>query len=359
MTDTHAAQSELTHATWLAWRLRTLETPMQGLLAAAGQLQDRLDDPMSLQLVREMETAARAMARLVGAQPESVDPPSAEPFTLPSLLAQAAAAFAALARARGLRLGWSVTPAAQGQVTGDPTLLLQVLFALLDDSIQHSRTGEIRIQAIRPGPPAPLERVAISISDTAPAEPCPILHEPDMLQTLVRLLGGTMMRQHHAERGRLCTLLLPLPAVADPARTAPPPGPESTRPALPRTKKPRRILLVDDYPPGLASLTEVLQLAGHEVLAARDGSTALALHATHRPDVVFMDLQMPNMDGLEATRLLRQAEQMYGLPRTPVYAMTAFSPNAVPVQLQEMEVDGCIAKPVDLDALLRLLQSLP
>ena len=358
MTDSHAAQSELTHATWLAWRLRTLKTPMQGFLAAVGQLQDRLDDPMSLQLVREMETAARAMARLVDAQPEIIDSPSVEPFTLPSLLAQVAAAFAALARARGLRLGWSVTPAAQGQVTGNPALLLQVLFALLDDSIRHARAGEIRIQAIRPGPPAPPERVAISISDTAPAEPCPLLPEPDMPQALVRLLGGSMMRQHHADRGRLCTILLPLPAGVDadsPPRAA---SPEAPRPVLPRTTKPRRILLVDDYPPGLASLTEVLQLAGHEVLAARDGPTALALHAAHRPDVVLMDLQMPNMDGLEATRLLRQAEQTRALPRTHVYAMTAFSPHAVPPQLREAEVDGCIAKPVDLDALLQLLHSL-
>lgn len=355
MTDDNAPWSDFSQAALTAWHTRVLAAPVHGLMAAANQLQGRLDDPLSLQLVREVEAAAHAMSRLL--EPMTTAGAPTESFTLPQLFSQAVASLSALARSRGVRLTWGVPPAAQGAVAGHPRLLLAVLFVLLDDALRQARGGDIRLQAMRPGAPTPADRMAISLSDTAPpSQPPP---HAAMLDAMVSHLGGTMLWQH-TEHGRTCTLLLPLPPAApEPVQGTPQRGTPDAPPSLPRTARSRCVLLVDDYSPGRTSLAEVLRLIGHEVVTAADGPAALALHAGQPFDVVLMDLQMPRMDGLETARRLRQAELQQHLPRVPIYAMTAFSPHAVPSQARQADFDGCIAKPVELEALLRLLDSLP
>ncbi|WP_162276066.1 response regulator [Roseimaritima ulvae] len=128
-------------------------------------------------------------------------------------------------------------------------------------------------------------------------------------------------------------------------------------PAKPPTEEPPpmpqgnlRILLVEDGVVNQRVATELLGLRGHRVTLAENGREAVEMWHPNRFDLVLMDLQMPEMDGFEATRAIRQREQQSNV-RTPIIAMTA---RVMPDDRRlcvEAGMDGYIAKPVDPDKL--------
>ena len=116
-----------------------------------------------------------------------------------------------------------------------------------------------------------------------------------------------------------------------------------------------RILVVDDLPDAAASLAMVCQLYGAEVAVAPDGMQALAMGETFRPDVVLMDISMPNMNGYEAGRRLRA--QPWGTS-VVLIALTGWGrPEDVDAALGA-GFDGHLLKPVEADALIRLITEL-
>ena len=110
-----------------------------------------------------------------------------------------------------------------------------------------------------------------------------------------------------------------------------------------------RILLADDQPLIRAGLTMVvadlpdLDVAGE----AADGAEAVRLAAQLDPDVVLMDIRMPGMDGIEATRAIRAGEARSGRERTPIVALTADALEAGKRSCREAGMDGFLTKPVD------------
>ena len=116
-----------------------------------------------------------------------------------------------------------------------------------------------------------------------------------------------------------------------------------------------RILVVDDLSDAAASLAMVCQLYGAEVAVARDGIQALATGETFRPDVVLMDISMPNMNGYEAARRLRA--QPWG-KSVVLIALTGWGrPEDVDAALGA-GFDGHLLKPVEADALIRVITEL-
>src|SRR5687768_471100 len=84
-----------------------------------------------------------------------------------------------------------------------------------------------------------------------------------------------------------------------------------------------RILLAEDNAFNEAVATSVLRRQGYEVVVARDGRQAVELASSHSFDLVLMDVQMPLLNGLQATAAIRQRAQVDGAPRVPIVAMTA------------------------------------
>ena len=117
-----------------------------------------------------------------------------------------------------------------------------------------------------------------------------------------------------------------------------------------------RVVLCDDHGVVLAGLDRLLAtFDGIEVVAtAADGAAAIAAVAVHRPDVVLMDLQMPNLDGLEATRRIRNR----GGERVPVIAMTANAMQGDRERCMEAGMDDYVSKPITPDALRLALKRL-
>jgi CheY-like chemotaxis protein len=131
-------------------------------------------------------------------------------------------------------------------------------------------------------------------------------------------------------------------------------SPLITRHHLRRRRRPLRVLLVEDNPVNQEHAAAVLQKAGHTVLVVEDGMRALEALAMYHFDVVLMDVQMPEMDGFEATAKLRQAEAASG-GHVPVIAMTAYATDTDRQKCLEAGMDGYVSKPIDMGAMLEML----
>jgi CheY-like chemotaxis protein len=106
------------------------------------------------------------------------------------------------------------------------------------------------------------------------------------------------------------------------------------------------VLIVDDSPVNLRVACGVLRRRGHDVTTAEDAHAALEILARERFDVVLMDVQMPGMNGLEATAEIRRREG--GSPRrTPIVAVTAHAMVGDRERCLEAGMDGYVAKPID------------
>jgi two-component system cell cycle response regulator DivK len=104
-----------------------------------------------------------------------------------------------------------------------------------------------------------------------------------------------------------------------------------------------KVLIIEDNPANMTLATFLSQSAGHSVLGARDAETGLTLARDEQPDLVLMDIQLPGMDGLEATALLKSDEATREIP---VVALTALAMKGDEERIRAAGCDGYIAKPL-------------
>ena len=116
----------------------------------------------------------------------------------------------------------------------------------------------------------------------------------------------------------------------------------------------RRILIVDDHADGAASLEALLRMLGHEVRQARDGIEAIEVTRVFEPDVIFMDIGMPRLNGFDAARRIRELTLA---TRPSIVALTGWGQEADRKRSEQAGIDGHLVKPVELAALHRVLDS--
>jgi two-component system cell cycle response regulator DivK len=104
-----------------------------------------------------------------------------------------------------------------------------------------------------------------------------------------------------------------------------------------------RILIIEDNPANMRMAEFLVQSAGHSVLCAKDAEGGLALARADKPDLILMDIQLPGMDGLEATTLLKRDPATRSIP---VIALTALAMNGDEERIRAAGCDGYIAKPM-------------
>ena len=117
----------------------------------------------------------------------------------------------------------------------------------------------------------------------------------------------------------------------------------------------RRVLLVEDDETNAEIASILLGQLELEVTRVANGALAVAALRSDRYDLVFMDCQMPVMDGLDATRLVRRAEKAANEPHTPVVALTAHSFEGYREQCLAAGMDDFMSKPVSTQAFVRIL----
>ena len=114
-----------------------------------------------------------------------------------------------------------------------------------------------------------------------------------------------------------------------------------------------RVLLVEDDPSNRIPTQKLLEQAGHEVALAENGRQALELLAENDFDCVLMDIQMPVMDGIEATRIIRESEALGPKRNIPIIALTAYAMEGDREKFLAAGMNGYVAKPVEIDSLLQ------
>jgi CheY-like chemotaxis protein len=144
-----------------------------------------------------------------------------------------------------------------------------------------------------------------------------------------------------------------VPAEVEGLESAPP----TTPAAAPARRAPLKILLAEDNPVNQRLAVRLLEKQGHTVLVAANGRQALALLEQHAVDLVLMDVQMPDMDGLEATAAIRQKEKSNG-DHLPIVAMTAHAMQGDRERCLGAGMDGYLAKPVQPSELYGVIESL-
>ncbi|MDB6104155.1 MAG: bvgS 1 [Gammaproteobacteria bacterium] len=250
-------------------------------------------------------------------------------------------------------------------VDGDPVRLAQILTNLLSNCAKFTEPGgTISLTLERDGDDA-----VISVSDTGIGIPPDYLEDVfemfsqvrvhqarsrgglgiglALVRRLVKMHGGSVSA-HSLGIGTGSTFTLRLPAIASPESVT-----SASAAAEPATAikggKARRILVVDDNDDAAALLAVLLQLEGHEVQTAADGGEAVDRAESFRPEVVLMDLEMPGIDGLEASRRIRA--RPWG-STILIAALTGWGQDADRRRAQEAGVDLHFVKPVDTTALL-------
>ena len=116
----------------------------------------------------------------------------------------------------------------------------------------------------------------------------------------------------------------------------------------------KRILVIEDQEDNRAILRDLLSAAGFTVLEAVNGSAGVAMAATERPDLILMDIQMPVMDGYEATRRIKADASVKAIP---IIAVTSYALSGDEAKTREAGCDGYIAKPYSPREMLRMIRS--
>jgi two-component system cell cycle response regulator DivK len=116
----------------------------------------------------------------------------------------------------------------------------------------------------------------------------------------------------------------------------------------------KTILIVEDEPRNLKLLRDLLQRFGYEILEATDGEQGVKSAGEKMPDLILMDIMMPKMDGLEATRIIKADIKTKHIP---VIALTSYAMKGDREKTIEAGCDGYIAKPIDIKEVLKTIET--
>jgi two-component system cell cycle response regulator DivK len=122
---------------------------------------------------------------------------------------------------------------------------------------------------------------------------------------------------------------------------------------MPRQK--RLFLLVEDFEDSRFMMRQLLEMAGYNVVEATDGEQAIELAVTEQPELILMDLSLPKLDGLAATRRIRQQQ---GMSEVPIVAVSAHDSPGLRTEALAAGCDEYVTKPIDFDQLSSLLNRL-
>jgi signal transduction histidine kinase/CheY-like chemotaxis protein len=268
---------------------------------------------------------------------------------------------------KGLAMVCRIDPAAERAVHGDPFRLRQVLLNLLGNAVKFTERGRVQLRA-EPDP-ADTALVRIEVEDTGIGMSKQTLDRlfqkfAQADSSISRRFGGTglglaisreltelMHGQLTAEStegvGSLFRVLLPLPSPVGEAAS----GETRGEPVLP--PRSLHILVADDNPINQRLLTGLLEGAGHRVTVAVNGRRAVEAVLQGQIDIVLMDVQMPVMDGVQATNHIRALPP----PRRdiPIIALTADALQGAAERYRAAGMDGYLSKPLSAQALFRTL----
>ncbi|WP_122465462.1 ATP-binding protein [Brevundimonas lutea] len=363
---------------FLANMSHEIRTPLNGVIGIVDALARTALSPEQAEMVGLIRDSGVTLERLVS---DILDVSKIEagelaleirPFDLDAALGPVVDLMRARAEDKGLRFRVERDPDARGLFQGDSTRIRQVVGNLLSNAVKFTETGgvTVRIGLVEIGDEPPTLR--LEIQDTGvgfKAGDAERLFDRfsqadgtitrrfggtglglSICRSLTEMMGGEIWAASMPGAGSRFTVVLPLPRAEDldayDAR-------DTRRPDAPAAE-PRalRVLLAEDHPTNQRVVQLILASQGVEVVTVADGAQALEAFQTDTFDLVLMDMQMPVMDGLAATRAIREHERTSGRAPTPLIMLSA---NAMAEHRDDALAAGAdlhVPKPITAASLL-------
>jgi PAS domain S-box-containing protein len=360
---------------FLAMMSHEIRTPLNGVLGmaqamAAGELSDV--QRARLRVIQESGQILMAILNDVldiskieagQLQVEAVD------FDLGQILRGAQASFTTSANEKGLSLMFEVDEA-KGIYRGDPTRVRQIVYNLLSNALKFTSQGHIAVAAARSATGLRLQvsDTGIGMSKATLAKLFTKFSQADAATTrqfggtglglaicseLATLLGGAIGVHSVLGQGATFTVDLPFAYIGPPIEASD----ATLGSGVAGADLALRVLIAEDNPTNQLVLKTLLNQVGIDPVVVSDGVQAVETWRTGEWDVVFMDIQMPRMEGRTAALEIRRLEAETRRWRTPIYALSA---NAMAHQAADYltaGMDGNIAKPIDLRELFCVLEA--
>jgi PAS domain S-box-containing protein len=350
-----------------------IRTPMHGILGVSELLLKTGLDAHQREYVSTLKSSAESLLTIIN---DILDFSKIEAgkltleqvaFSPARLLEGVAALFRARALEKHINLSLILSAEIPDALLGDPTRIRQILLNLVDNAIKFTDRGQVALRAgFEPADGSftcrfSVEDSGIGISEEAQSRLFQAFTQADSSTTrrfggtglglavshqLAELMGGELSVRSEEGQGSCFTLVLTLPGTSLPVVDLPAPSAASLS---------GRILVVEDHPVNQKVLSHQLQGMGLDFSLAATGIEAIEQFKSNRFDLVLMDWQMPEMDGLEATRRIRRLEAERQARATPIIALTANANTGFREHCLAAGANDYLSKPYNESALLAVL----